>query len=99
MRTYARRMSGAFALASVLSIAAITGAFTASPAIAACMAGDRVDGTTANDALRRFASAGFPSVSDLRKGCDNYWHGIANRDGEQIRVVLSPAGQVMKEGD
>jgi len=99
MRKFGPRMSGALALASALSILAISGTFVTSPAVAACMAGDRVDGTTASDASRRFASAGFPGVRDLKKGCDNYWHGIANHNGQQVRVVLSPAGSVQQEGD
>jgi len=99
MRTHARRMSGALALASALAILSISGSFTARPALAVCMSGDRIDGTTAQDALRRFSAAGYPSVHDLKKGCDNYWHGIADRNGTQIRVVLAPSGTVMQEGD
>jgi len=99
MRTYARRMSGALALASALAILAISGTLTARPAYAVCMPGDRIDGTTANNALRRFTAAGYSAVHDLKKGCDNYWHGIADKNGAQIHVVLAPSGAVMQEGD
>ena len=99
MRTHAQRMGAALALASALAFLPILGTFTASPAYAACLPGERLDGTTANDAARRMASAGYPGVIDLRKGCDNYWHGIANRNGAQVRVNLSPTGAVIQEGD
>jgi len=99
MRTYSRIALGALALSSALTVVSLCGTFTARPAYAICMPGDRIDGTTANDALRRFSAAGYPSVHDLKKGCDNYWHGVAVRDGNQIRVVLAPSGQVLQEGD
>ena len=62
-----------------------------------CEFGERLDGSTASDAARKFAAAGFPGVRNLRKGCDNYWHGIANRNGVEIGVVLSPEGTIMQE--
>ena len=34
-----------------------------------------------------------------RKGCDNFWHGVAVKDGQQTRIVVSPEGEVRPEGD
>ena len=99
MKTHARVMGGALALASAVAILSFSGALTARPAYAICMAGDRVDGSTANDAMHRFAAAGYPRVSDLKKGCDNYWHGVTERNGAAVHVVLSPSGRVVQEGD
>jgi len=62
-----------------------------------CEFGERIDGTSAADAARKFAAAGFTSVRGLKKGCDNFWHGIALRNGVEIGVVLSPEGTVMQE--
>lgn len=99
MRTYSGVAIGALVMTSALSILPFSRDYVVRPAFAVCMAGDRIDGTTANDALRRFTTAGYPSVHDLKKGCDNYWHGIAMQNGTSFRVVLSPAGQVDREGD
>jgi hypothetical protein len=99
MRTYSRAAIGALVMTGALSILPFSRDVVVRPAFAVCMPGDRIDGTTANDALRRFSSAGYPSVHDLKKGCDNYWHGIAMQNGTSFRVVLSPSGEVMREGD
>jgi hypothetical protein len=66
---------------------------------AACDAGDRIDRSTAADALKMIQGAGYSGVSELKKSCDNFWHGKALKDGQEIRVVLSPQGQVIREGD
>jgi hypothetical protein len=82
--------AGIFALA--LGVAA-------GPARAACAPTDRIDGSTADDARRQIAAAGYEQVRDLRKGCDNYWHGQAMKDGVPVNVVLSPQGEVMIDGN
>jgi len=41
---------------------------------------------------------GLHQVRGLQKGCDNSWHGIAVKDGNESHVVLTPQGQVMREG-
>ncbi|MGH6887524.1 MAG: hypothetical protein ACREGK_15775, partial [Geminicoccales bacterium] len=69
------------------------------PAWAACSPNDRNDDSTATDARRQMEAAGYEQVRDLRKGCDNYWHGSARKDGAAVNVVLSPEGEVMIEGD
>ena len=94
--------------ASILSVAAMlaVAAVLAGPAVigvgsasAACDPGNRIDGTTAGDAKRRIEQAGYRQVRVLRKGCDNYWHAMAFRNGTDGRVVLAPSGEVMPEND
>ncbi len=69
------------------------------PALAACDPGTKIDASTANDARKKIAAAGYKQPHDLKKGCDNYWHGQATKDGAPVYVVLSPQGQVYQEGD
>jgi hypothetical protein len=69
------------------------------PAHAACLPTDHVNGSTAQDAKRGFARAGYPNVQNLVKGCDNVWHGITNKGGQPIRVALEPGGKVFPEGN
>jgi len=69
------------------------------PARAACDPGDRIDKSTIDEARQKIEGAGYRAVRQLRKSCDNYWHGIAMKDGNEIRVVLSPQGRVMRDGD
>jgi hypothetical protein len=66
---------------------------------AACEAGERIDKTTVEQARQKIEAEGYRQVRQLRKGCDNFWHGIAMKDGEEVRIVLSPAGRVMRDGD
>jgi hypothetical protein len=68
-------------------------------ASAACMAGDKIDKTTATDAKKKIEAAGYAKVSGLMKACDNFWHGKAMKAGAAVNVVLSPQGEVMTEGD
>lgn len=80
-------------------VAALTLAFAISqPASAACSAGDRIDGTTADYAKGKLEAAGYAQVRDLTKGCDNFWHGRAIKDGVDVNVLLTPDGEVMQEG-
>ena len=64
-----------------------------------CPPEDKIDGSTAPQAMNKMEAAGYTHVHDLRKGCDNYWHGQAMKGGEAVRIVLSPQGRVMEEGD
>jgi len=72
---------------------------TAGGARAACEAGEKIDKTTVADARKAIETAGYRQVRDLRKGCDNYWHAVATKDGNAVNVVVSPKGEVMTEGD
>ncbi|NJO33886.1 MAG: hypothetical protein HC869_12835 [Rhodospirillales bacterium] len=58
-----------------------------------------IDGSTADDARRMIEAAGFVDVRDLKKSCDNFWHGKATLAGRAANVVLSPGGKVMLESD
>jgi hypothetical protein len=82
---------------SVFAVAAVA-MLASAPAWAGCMPGERIDGTTADQAKRKIEAAGYADVHDLSKGCDNYWHGQAMKDGAAVNVVLSPQGQVLTEG-
>ena len=64
-----------------------------------CQFGEVIDGSTANDARKKIESAGLTDVHDLKKSCDNFWHGQANFSGRPVNVVLSPSGKVMLESD
>lgn len=68
------------------------------PAEAACLAGAKIDRSTATDARQKMEKAGFRQIHGLKKGCDNYWHAVAKKDGKETHVVLSPQGTVMPEG-
>jgi hypothetical protein len=69
----------------------------AGPAAAACSANHRIDGSTADQARKKMEAAGYSHVQSLNKGCDNYWHGTAMRNGQMVYVVLTPQGEVMRE--
>ncbi len=91
---------GAAVLAASLMIAPVLLAPTSfTAAQAACEPGERIDNTTAEMAKRRAESAGYSQVRMERKGCDNVWHGFGMRGGTAVRVAVSPAGEVMPEGD
>ena len=83
--------------AGVFAIAAL--AMTAAgPAWAGCSPNDKIDKSTAAAAKKAFEAAGYQQVRVLKKGCDNYWHGTARKDGAAVNVVLSPDGHVYTEG-
>lgn len=69
----------------------------ATAAYAQCSHGERIDGSTADQARAKIQRAGFSNVAGLTKGCDNFWHGTANQGASRVGVVLSPAGEVMVE--
>ncbi|MCC6468127.1 MAG: PepSY domain-containing protein [Alphaproteobacteria bacterium] len=77
-----------------LTLAFVT---AASPAWAGCDPEDKPDKTTATDARKRLEAAGYRQVSDLKKGCDNVWHGRATKDGAAVSVIVTAQGQVMLE--
>lgn len=68
--------------------------------LAACEAGDRVDGTTAAETRKKIEAAGYRQVRDLVKGCDNFWHASAvSKDGVQGNVLVTPTGEVWPDGN
>ena len=64
-----------------------------------CEPGDRIDATTPAQAKQKLESAGYAQIHDLRKGCDNYWHAQAMKDGAPAYVALSPDGRALPEND
>jgi hypothetical protein len=89
-----------FSAAVLIVLAATPGSQIVNVARASgCEAGDRIDGSTAAEAKKKIESAGFQHVRDLKKGCDNYWHGIAVKDGVEGHVRLTPQREVTREGN
>ncbi|HWK45893.1 MAG TPA: hypothetical protein VNT30_14320 [Stellaceae bacterium] len=64
-----------------------------------CDASDKVDGTNTAYAQKKIKAAGYSQVTQLQKGCDSYWHGMAVKDGVATHVALTPDGMVRPEGD
>jgi hypothetical protein len=71
----------------------------AGSALAACSATDKINNTTAGDAVKAMEHAGYTQVHILAKGCDNAWHATAQLKGAQVFVVWNREGQVLTEGD
>lgn len=104
-----RKIIGIGGLAAILALGTFVGAGSAQEgvdtplpsqsevAVGGCMPGDQIDGSTAADARQKIEAAGYTGVTDLNKGCDNYWHGLAVKDGYQTNVVLTPMGEVKEE--
>ena len=63
-----------------------------------CLPGDKIDGSTAEQAKAKFAAAGYSDVKIIRKGCDNFWHASGVYGGVPSFMVLSPDGKVLPEG-
>ncbi|MBI2255066.1 MAG: hypothetical protein HYU58_10645 [Proteobacteria bacterium] len=63
-----------------------------------CTNGEKIDASTAEQALAKFKAAGYSDVQILQKGCDNYWHATGIKGGQSGNIVLSPTGEVMPEG-
>jgi hypothetical protein len=86
------------AFAATAAIALAGGSVnTIDRAYAACEPGDKIDRSTVEDARKKIQAAGYQKVGNLKKGCDNYWHATAEKNGAQVFVVLSPQGEVMEE--
>lgn len=92
-------IAGAAAMLAVAAVLATPGFVGDGSAAAACDPGTRIDASTANDAKRRFEAAGYRNVRVIKKGCDNYWHGMGAKNGAEGRIVLSPSGEVLPEND
>jgi hypothetical protein len=63
-----------------------------------CHFGEKIDTSTAADATRFLKSAGYTSITGLKKSCDNNWHGQAVLNGVPANVMVTPEGRVMQEG-
>jgi len=64
-----------------------------------CDATDRIDNSTVDSAKNKLERAGFNEIRELKKSCDNFWHGKAVKDGVQVNVALSPQGEAITEGN
>lgn len=64
-----------------------------------CTEGEVIDSSTPDEARAKIEAAGYREVVIKSKGCDNFWHATAVRDGRPVNVVLSPDGLVLTEGD
>jgi len=85
---------------SGLIVAAAAIAISLAPGLASAQGncpGDRVDGSTANQAAAKMKAAGYTNLTGFAKGCDSYWHATGMKDGQPVGVVLSPQGVVMTE--
>jgi hypothetical protein len=85
--------------ATVLVASPLLGPTRLTSAQASCSAGERIDGSTADQAKKRIEGAGFSQARDFRKGCDNVWHSVAMKNGAPVRVSVQPQGLVTQEGD
>ena len=96
-----RRSFGILVVTGILAASPL--ATLAQPAAGAgvgnCGPGAKIDGSTATDARKKMEAAGYRKVSGLKKGCDNSWHGTAEKDGNAVQIVLNPQGLVLPEGD
>jgi hypothetical protein len=84
-------------IAFVFATAAAGLVGTTSNVRAACEAGEKIDKTTVEDTRKVIEKAGYRQVRQLRKGCDNFWHATATKDGTAVSVVVSPQGEVRTE--
>ncbi len=90
--------SAMVAVAAIAALGALPGHSIVSVAQAGCLASDRIDNTTAGEARHRIEAAGYRDVHDMFKGCDNYWHSTAMKDGQRVYVGVSPQGEILHEG-
>lgn len=84
---------------AVLVLAATCFASFAAQAAGQCEATDKIDGSTVATARQKIEKMGYHQVRALKKGCDNFWHGTAVKDGKVVNIVLSPQGIVMTDGE
>ena len=97
-----KRLIGAVVSAAIFGGGSLAIAGTAYaetlPAIG-CEASDKIDGSSATYAVKKMKTAGYTQVTELKKGCDSWWHGMAVKDGSATHVSLSPQGEVKSEGN
>jgi hypothetical protein len=89
--------SGLIVAVAAIGISLAPGVGTSIAAAQGNCAGERVDGSTADQAARKMRAAGYTNLSGFHKGCDSYWHAVGTKDGQRVGVVLSPQGVVMTE--
>jgi hypothetical protein len=62
-----------------------------------CAAGEKIDGSTAEQAQQKLEAAGYTNITGLNKGCDNVWHAQATASGKAVNVMVAPDGSVNQE--
>lgn len=97
-KAHGRRSFRLLLVAALLVVGAV-GFAPAAGWAASCEPTDKIDGSTVETARQKIEKAGYRQVRNLKKGCDNFWHGSAVKDGKIVNIVLSPQGTVMVEGD
>jgi hypothetical protein len=98
-KTMAKGIGAAILAASLLVAPVLMAPPSYTAAQAACEPGDKIDGTSAEQAKKKAESAGFTGVKMVRKGCDNTWHGTGMKGGAAVNVAVSASGEVNQEGD
>ncbi len=83
----------------VIALSAVSATPMVDSALAACAPTDKINGTTAEDAVKAIEQAGYTQVHMTAKGCDNAWHGTALLNGKPVFVVWNREGQVLTETD
>ena len=87
------RLGTAFALAFFAGVIAFAPCFASEARADSCLATDKIDGSTAEQAMKTMEAAGYMRPHGLKKGCDNYWYGQATKEGTAVDVVLPLGGQ------
>jgi len=87
------RLGTAFALAFFAGVIAFAPCFASDARADSCLATDKIDGSTAEQAMKTMEAAGYMRPHGLKKGCDNYWYGQATKEGTAVDVVLPLGGQ------
>jgi hypothetical protein len=98
MRSKTIKTITTFVLATVMGASAVP-MMVPRDAHAACEAGEKIDKTTVEETRKKIEAAGYSKPANIRKGCDNFWHASAAKDGKTVNVVVSPQGDVAPEGD
>lgn len=84
---------------AVMLALGIVGSLPSAALASSCESIDKIDGSSVETARRKIEKAGYSQVRDRKKGCDNFWHGTAVKDGKIVNIVLSAQGSVMVERD
>ena len=86
-------LGAAFALALFAGSVAFAPRLASDARADSCLATDKIDSSTAEQAMKAMEAAGYMRPHGLKKGCDNYWYGQATKDGTTVDVVLPLGGQ------
>ena len=69
------------------------------PAYAACDPGTPIDNTTGQFIKHLMERAGYSDIRIDQKGCDNVWHVLASKNGNEGRYAVEPGGKIYPEGN